>query len=88
MFDWLTSHSSWCYELVGNVGQQCWWSYMMNKQFVQLQRQMPNGTWSNVHTTVNDSFYYVKAMRDLKRQYPDHRVRVIDTQGRLIDMIP
>ncbi len=59
----------------------------MNASLVQLQRQMPNGTWSNVHTTSNQPFYYVKAMQALKRQFPDHRVRVIDNQGRLIDMI-
>ena len=59
----------------------------MNVGLVQLQRQMPNGTWSNVHTTSDQPFYYVKAMYDLKRQYPNHRVRVVDTQGRMIDMI-
>lgn len=59
----------------------------MSKDMVQLQRQMPNGTWSNVHTTINQSFYYIRAMQKLKEQYPNHRVRVVDNQGRMIDMI-
>lgn len=59
----------------------------MNKDMVQLQIQNHNGTWRNVRTCSKDPFYYVNALKKLKEQYTKERIRVVDYQGTIIDMM-
>lgn len=55
---------------------------------VELQVSNSNGTWRRVNTSNKDPFYYVPQMRRLKERYPDLRVRVVSSDGKLLDVIP
>lgn len=56
----------------------------MNTVNVQVQ---DTGVWSNVRSCSNDSQIILTEMRNVKEIYPDLRVRAVDKDGRLIDMI-
>jgi len=54
---------------------------------VQIQFQDLTGNWSTVRITQNNSQMIIMAMRDVKQIYPDKRVRAVDMDGRLLDML-
>lgn len=45
------------------------------------------GTWQVQREVNNDSQTILMEMENVKRIYPDYRVRAVDKQGRLIDMM-
>ena len=54
---------------------------------VQIQFQDLTGNWMTVRITQNNSQMIIMAMRDVKQIYPDKRVRAVDADGRLLDML-
>ena len=46
------------------------------------------GTWIPWSQTQPDSFFIASALQNAKRQFPNNRVRAVDHQGRLLDMLP
>ena len=54
---------------------------------VQIQFQDLTGNWMTVRITQNNSQMIILAMRDVKQIYPDKRVRAVDMDGRLLDML-
>ena len=52
-----------------------------------IQFQQPNGPWVTVLTTMNEPTVILNAMQSLKSSDGDLRVRAIDDQGRLLDML-
>ena len=54
---------------------------------VQIQFQDLTGNWMTVRITQNNSQMIIMAMREVKQIYPDKRVRAVDTDGRLLDML-
>lgn len=54
---------------------------------VQIQMQDISGNWRTFHITINNSQMILSEMRALASRYPDARVRAVDMDGRLIDML-
>lgn len=54
---------------------------------VQVQAQIFGGTWRTYTTTMNDSQYYSHAMKNLSQANPEKRIRVIDMNGRVVDIM-
>ena len=55
--------------------------------YVNIQVQI-SGLWRTYNVVQNNSQRIVMAMQDLKRQFPDYRVRAVDTSGMLVDLLP
>lgn len=53
---------------------------------IEIQIQDMTGNWRTYTTTQNISALIIEAMRSLKRQFPDQRVRAVDGNGRLVDL--
>lgn len=54
---------------------------------VHIQIKQISGSWTTILTTLNDPVRIENGMRSLKESNPDCRVRAIDDQGRLVDML-
>jgi hypothetical protein len=54
---------------------------------IEIQVQDTTGNWRTYSVTQNISAPIVTAMRSLKDQFPEQRVRAIDRSGRLVDLI-
>ena len=59
--------------------------FAMNE--VDIQLQDTTGNWRTIATTLNNSQMILIRMKELKDRYPDKRVRAVDKQGRLVDMM-
>lgn len=57
---------------------------MFNDVEVQVQ---VSGNWQTVRTCSNNSQIYLGEMRNVKAGNPDLRVRTVDKDGRLLDML-
>jgi hypothetical protein len=58
---------------------------MFNTVFVQAQDE--SGQWRTYSVTVNDTIVILATMRSLKVRFPTYRVRTIDAEGRIIDIL-
>jgi hypothetical protein len=58
----------------------------MTDERVEIQIQ-DGGNWRTIHITFNNSQLILNEMKTLKQRYPDKRVRAINNNGRMIDMI-
>ena len=54
---------------------------------VQIQLQDISGVWKTMSITFNNSQFVIQAMKSLKERFPDKRVRAVDMNRRLVDMI-
>jgi len=54
---------------------------------VQIQLQDETGNWRTYSITPNQSLLYRQAMQQLKWQFPNARVRTVDNDGRLVDIM-
>jgi hypothetical protein len=54
---------------------------------IQIQMQDPSGNWRTYSLTTNFPTQIRMEMENLKRQFPDARVRAADMNGRLIDIL-
>ncbi len=54
---------------------------------IEIQLQDLSGNWRTYSLTQNISALITEAMRSLKWQFPDQRVRAVDGNGRLVDMM-
>lgn len=54
---------------------------------VQIQFQDLTGNWMTVRITQNNSQMIIMSMREVKNTYPDKRVRAVDMDGHLLDML-
>jgi len=55
---------------------------------VDIEYLTDGGTWIPFTQTQPDSFFIANALRNAKRQYPNNRVRAVDHNGRMLDMLP
>lgn len=62
---------------------------LVDSQFidVEIQLQDDTGNWRTYHVTRNISAMVVAGMRQLANQFPGRRVRAIDTNGRIVDIL-
>lgn len=54
---------------------------------IDIQTQDKSGNWRTHASTLNDPQLIRARMGELKNQFPDQRVRAIDENGRLIDLM-
>ena len=54
--------------------------------YVDIQVQI-TGVWQTLGSCLNDSQIYLCEMKNAKMTYPELRVRTVDKQGRLLDMM-
>lgn len=59
----------------------------MNGDYIQIQADYGNGSWRTLNTVINNIQYIAHAMKSVKSMHPAKRVRAIDAQGRLVDMM-
>ena len=55
--------------------------------YVQIQVQDQSGTWRTYLNTPNNSQLILMRMKELQRQFPNFRVRAVDQQGKVIDIL-
>ena len=53
---------------------------------IEIQVQDMTGNWRTYSVTQNVSALMISAMRSLKDQFPDQRVRAVDRNGRLVEL--
>jgi hypothetical protein len=54
---------------------------------VHIQAQDTTGVWRTYHTTMNDSQRILQEMTSLKDKLPEYRVRAVDANGRVVDIL-
>ena len=54
----------------------------------QIQVQDDSGNWRTYVITNNIPAQIRTEMRLLKSQFPDHRVRAVDMDGKFLDLLP
>jgi len=54
---------------------------------VQIQAQDKSGMWRTYHITSNNSQRIISEMRSLQSRFPDYRIRAVDQNGRLVDIL-
>lgn len=54
---------------------------------ISIQIQDITGNWRTYHLTQNNSQMIIQAMKTLKNQFPDFRVRAVDKNERLVDIL-
>lgn len=59
---------------------------MFNTVFVQAQDTV--GVWRTYSVTVNDPIVLLATMQSLKIRFPTYRIRAIDPDGRIVDILP
>ena len=55
--------------------------------YIQIQMEHGAGSSRTYNTTINNSQCIVHAMRNLKKTYPKKRIRAVDKDGRIVDMM-
>lgn len=55
---------------------------------VEIQVQDLSGNWRTYHITENNDQLISMRMKELKSSHPDKRIRAIDSQGRVVDILP
>jgi hypothetical protein len=54
---------------------------------IELQTQDITGNWRTMHVTQNNSQMIISGMRQIASQFPDQRVRAVDSDGRIVDIL-
>ena len=54
---------------------------------IQIQAQDTTGNWRTYLTVLNQSQRILSEMRSLQSRYPDYRIRAIDSDGRVVDIL-
>ena len=54
---------------------------------VQIQLQDTTGNWRTYHVTQNNSQRILSEMQQLSSRFPDQRVRAVDMNGRIVDIL-
>ena len=55
--------------------------------YVQIQVQDQSGTWRTYLNTQNNSQLILMRMKELQRQFPNFRIRAVDQQGKVLDIL-
>jgi hypothetical protein len=54
---------------------------------IEIQAQDTSGMWRTYHVTMNNSQRIVAEMRSIQSRYPNYRVRAVDQNGRVVDIL-
>ena len=55
--------------------------------YVSIQAQDQSGVWRTYRNVQNNSQRILSEMQDLQRQFPDFRIRAVDADGRVVDIL-
>ena len=55
--------------------------------YVNIQMQDLTGNWRTYHRTMNNSQMILQGMKNLQQQFPDRRIRAVDDNGRVLDIL-
>ncbi len=55
--------------------------------YISVQLKDQSGNWRTYTLTQNNSLLIVQSMKSLKEQFPDCRIRAVDSEGRLVDIL-
>jgi len=55
--------------------------------YVSIQAQDLSGVWRTYRNVQNNSQRILSEMQDLQRQFPNFRIRAIDADGRVVDIL-
>ena len=58
-----------------------------NNRIARVQVQDQSGMWRDTATTIQDSQIYLARMQEATQNHPGMRVRTVDDNGRLLDML-
>jgi len=56
-------------------------------QQVQIQLQDITGNWRTYNVTLNNSQMVLSEMKQLSNQFPGQRVRAVDMDGKIVDIL-
>ena len=59
---------------------------MADNGYIQIQADF-SGNWRTVSHVMNNSQYIDHAMKSVAKMHPTKRVRAVDSNGRLVDML-
>lgn len=54
---------------------------------IDIQLQDLSGNWRTFGQTVNNSQQILQEMKNLQSRYPNQRVRAVDQNGRIVDIL-
>lgn len=54
---------------------------------VEIQAQDTTGNWRTYHVTDTSSQRILAEMKSLQQRYPNYRVRAVDQNGRIVDIL-
>jgi hypothetical protein len=54
---------------------------------VQIQLRDTTGNWRTYGITQNNSQQILSEMRQLSSRFPDQRIRAVDMEGKLVDIL-
>ena len=60
---------------------------MTKMESIEIQVQDSSGMWRTYQITMNIPQLIIARMEELKRQFPDRRIRAIDQHGRVVDIL-
>ena len=60
---------------------------MFKNDNVEIQAQDDTGNWRTFGYTLNNPQRIVNEMRQLSSNYPNARVRAVDSYGRIVDIL-
>lgn len=60
---------------------------MFKNDNVEIQAQDGTGNWRTYSYALNNSQRIVNEMRQLSSNYPNARVRAVDSNGRIVDIL-
>lgn len=55
--------------------------------YIDIQLQDLSGNWRTYSQTVNNSQQILQEMKNLQNRHPDQRVRAVDKNGRIVDIL-
>jgi hypothetical protein len=56
-------------------------------EYVSIQAQDLDGVWRTYRNIENNSQRISSEMSDLQRQFPNFRIRAVDYNGRIVDIL-
>ena len=54
---------------------------------INIQAQDTSGNWRTYATTLNNPQQIRQRMNELQRQYPNYRIRAVDMNGSIVDIL-
>ena len=54
---------------------------------IQIQAQDTSGMWRTIQYTLNQSQKILAAMKSLQSCYPTYRIRAVDQNGKIVDIL-